>query len=62
MQNPDRESSIPDHRKLFLVEKKPILCRFGIHRWSEAHIGEVINKSVDGWEKRCLRCDEVKCW
>jgi hypothetical protein len=53
---------MPDRRKPFLIEKKHVLCRLGIHSWREPHIYELINKDVDGWEKRCLRCDAVRRW
>jgi|GEM_PF-2699839 hypothetical protein len=53
---------MPDAKKPFLIEKKPFLCKLGIHKWGEPHLQELINKHVEGWEKRCLSCDEVKRW
>ena len=53
---------MPDPRKPFLIEKKPFLCKMGIHSWGKSYLQEAVNKNVDGWEKRCLKCDEVKRW
>jgi hypothetical protein len=53
---------MPDPRKPFLIEEKPLMCKIGIHKWGQSYLQESLNKNVDGWEKRCLRCDEVKRW
>ena len=53
---------MPDRRKPFLIEHKPMLCKMGVHRWGESHLLEIVTKNVEEWEKRCLDCDEVKRW
>ena len=53
---------MPDPRKPFLIEKKPVLCKLGVHRWGEKHLQTLLNKRIEEWEKRCLQCDEVKRW
>jgi hypothetical protein len=51
-----------DRSKPFLIEKKFVQCRLGIHSWGEPHVYELISKDVEGWEKRCLKCDAVHRW
>ena len=51
-----------DRSKPFLIEKKAVSCRLGIHSWGEPHVYELISKDVEGWEKRCLKCDAVHRW
>ncbi len=55
-------NSMPDRRKPFLIENKPLYCKLGVHRWDEPHLLEIVNKNIEEWEKRCLACNEVKRW
>jgi hypothetical protein len=39
-----------------------ILCRIGMHRWSNIQMHHIFQSNVKECHQHCLRCGKVKRW